>query len=163
MRSIKCAFQGLVKDARIRKTTSGKDYLSLDVEGGVGLYRIWVTTFHAIDELVDVLKPQSQVYVEGTIKIRMAESTPFFHVSATVLQPMFEINARPKPRAKKKDAEVIRGGAPDEGPAPDEVEAGRRRIEMHRGPMQGKELEQRAALARQRSPDYDAPDDEIPF
>lgn len=129
---------GVVRDAQIKKTKSGKDYLSLDVETGE-LYRTWVTTFSKINELVDILKPESQVYIEGSIKIRLVDTTPFFHVSASVLQPLFEISARPKERAKKSDADIIRG------------------------PASQNELERRAAEARKTTPDYDAPNDEISF
>jgi hypothetical protein len=102
MQSIKCAFVASVKDAEIKTTKGGKDYLSLDAIGGVDdETRFWIATFSGIDDLFEKIKPDTKVYVEGTEKIRLdsRNGEPYLAVSATLIVPMFEIEARPKPRA----------------------------------------------------------------
>jgi hypothetical protein len=103
MQSVKCAFVATVKNAEILRTKGGAEYLSIEAMGGVdGEDRFWVTTFSksAIAELIEKLKPDSKIYVEGTEKLRLAlDGKPFRAVSASLITALFEIEARPKPPA----------------------------------------------------------------
>ena len=101
MLSIKCAFVAITRTVEIKATKGGKDYLSLEAFGGVdGEDRFWIATFSGIDDLLEKIKPDTKVYVEGTEKIRLsADGKPFRAISASLIVPLFEIEAKPKSRA----------------------------------------------------------------
>jgi hypothetical protein len=121
MQSVKCAFIATVKSAEIKVTKGGAEYVSIDAVGGIDdLDRFWVTTFSAstIADLIEKLKPESKIYVEGTEKLRLAQDdTPFRAVSASLITALFEIEARPKPRAKRDLNIMLDGRAAAKGSA----------------------------------------------
>ena len=103
--AIQCAFLSVARDAVIKTTAAGQEYLAVTVtplkEEGE---RIWVSAFHNYDELIDQIKPEQVLYVEGTMKLvrwdRAGTPQSALRVTAERIEIMFDLDARPKPRAK---------------------------------------------------------------
>ncbi len=59
--------------------------------------RVWITVFSKIDDLLEAIKPQCLLYVEGTLKVRRdAQGDAFLHVNGELAEVLFQIDARPK-------------------------------------------------------------------
>lgn len=108
MKGIHSAFVGrVIRSAEARTAKSGRPWLSLTVMVGEDedAQRISVAAFRdSVMDLAPQLVEGTEVYVEGTLKMRTWDSVPGLQVSASTLQPMGLIGAKkPKapPRAKK--------------------------------------------------------------
>ena len=104
--SIQCAFCCTAQSPAALKTMkTGRDYLALTVAPlDNAEERILVSAFHNFEGLPERIKPQQTLYIEGTIKIVRWEKDGIpqaaQRVTAEVIQPMFDVDAKPKPRAK---------------------------------------------------------------
>lgn len=115
MKGIECALQGyLSKDAEIRRTQAGREWMLLsmtvDTGGEGGKQDLTVGSWsHTIHELAPVLTADTEIYVEGKLKLRTwggpdGKLHSAISVQATTVQPMALIGQKkPKrPRAPAK-------------------------------------------------------------
>lgn len=127
MKGVECAFVGrLGRDAQIRRSSAGREWLSLGVIVGEGDDEQWISVAswsHTIQELVSQLTQGARVYVEGKIKLRSwlgehGEVKFGLSVSASLVQPLALIGMnRPKrPRAGK--AKLMQTSAAISAPLP---------------------------------------------
>ena len=163
--AIQCAFLAVARDAVIKTTAAGQDYLAVTVtplkEDGE---RIWVSAFHNYDELVGHIKPEQVLYVEGTMKLvrwdRAGTPQSALRVTAERIEIMFDLDARPKPRAKPAAK-----AAPQETSAPVQQPG----LALSSSAERQKELKSPAGLyqapaAMDTGKKYDRPfDDPLPF
>lgn len=67
---IKCAFLGVARGAEIKQSRGGKDYLLITAEIDADPDNTQhVACFRGTEQLVDVIKPGSQIFVRGTVKL----------------------------------------------------------------------------------------------
>jgi single-stranded DNA-binding protein len=114
MKGIEVAFEGrLGRDAQLRTSSAGREWLSLSVIVGEEGDEQWVSVAswsHTIAELGPVLVKGAQVYIEGKVKLRTWQGPEGMQsglsVSASLVQPLALIgNRKPKrPRAEKTRA-----------------------------------------------------------
>ncbi len=104
---MKCAFLANVTNAEIRKAKSGRDYLSLTVEeaGDSSGEAVWVALWDRgrIDRLCAAVKPGSQVYVEGSVRLRRWDDECGNHRSALAVSAT-HIEVFPIPQEAKGGA-----------------------------------------------------------
>lgn len=105
MKGIEVAFEGkLGRDAQLRTSAAGREWLSLSVIVGEGDDEQWVSVAswsHTIAELAPTLIKGAQVYVEGKVKLRTWQGPDGMQaglsVSASLVQPLALIgNRKPK-------------------------------------------------------------------
>jgi len=112
MKGIECAFAGrLGRNAELRTSSAGREWLSLSVIVGEGDDEQWVQVASwstTIAELAPMLVQGAQVYCEGKLKLRTwgdsyGATRAGLSVSASLIQPLALIGQRkPKrPRAEK--------------------------------------------------------------
>jgi single-stranded DNA-binding protein len=77
--SIECAFFGVLgRDGELKTSKAGKQYLKLNVRVGDGDGAQWVGVMVFGDEAVEIapkLLKGSRVYIEGSIKLDLVDST----------------------------------------------------------------------------------------
>jgi len=117
MKGIECAFAGrLGRNAELRTSSAGREWLSLSIIVGEGDDEQWVQVASwstTIAELAPMLVQGAQVYCEGKLKLRTwadrdGETRAGISVSASLIQPLALIgNRKPKrPRAPKAAKEA---------------------------------------------------------
>jgi hypothetical protein len=100
---IKCACFCVLKDAEIRTTKAGQDYLSIIAVSGKDSYRTWITLYgSAVEAIIGQLRPEGKIYVEGWLSLpRDKGGERFPRIDAEIVQPIGEINLRKRPAPKK--------------------------------------------------------------
>jgi single-stranded DNA-binding protein len=109
MKGIRCAFLAIAQDAEIKQTKRGHHCLALTVKLDAADeedLRVW--SFHDVTEIVDQIKPNATVYVEGVLKLRRWENAAgvacaALSVIADKVQVLFDIEAKSKPKRKSRD------------------------------------------------------------
>jgi single-stranded DNA-binding protein len=127
MKGIRAAFHAIMHDAEIKKSAkTGHEFLSLTValqEGDDEVIKVAIFSKTLMDELVDKLRPDLTVYIEGVLKLRRwedREGSPraALQVSADRLEVLYDIDAKPKPRVKRADRPELAKPSLFTGPAP---------------------------------------------
>ena len=114
---IKCACFCVLKDAEIRTTKAGQDYLSIIAISGKDSYRTWITLYgSAVEAIIGQLRPEGKIYVEGWLSLpRDKEGERCLRIDAEIVQPIGEIDLR-KRAAPKKAKEPAPKKAKDPAP-----------------------------------------------
>jgi hypothetical protein len=121
MRSIKCALIVIAKVAEIKTTKAGQDYLSVTGVCGIEAYRCWLTAFSDIDDLLEKIRPDSDIYVEGTLKVKLdSQGDIFLHINAELAMVLFRPEVKLKEPARPQGARPVNSGdsLPIQPPAP---------------------------------------------
>lgn len=111
MKGIEVALQGkMAKDAELRRSDAGREWLALQVETDAGADWVSVGSWsHTIQELAPALTAGTEVYVEGKLKIHKYEGRNgaeryWLTVQASLVQPLGVIGQK-KPKRTRAPAE----------------------------------------------------------
>jgi len=113
MKGIECAFAGrLGRNAELRTSSAGREWLSLSVIVGEGDDEQWVQVASwsaTIAELAPMLVQGAQVYCEGKLKLRTwtahdGTARTGISVSASLIQPLALIGQRKPKRLRAPKA-----------------------------------------------------------
>jgi len=116
---IKCACFCVLKDAEIKTTKAGQDYLSIIAVSGKDSYRTWITLYgSSVEAIIGQLRPEGKIYVEGWLSLpRDKEGERFPRIDADLVQPIGEIDLRKRAASTKAKEPAASNGQGADPPA----------------------------------------------